>query len=563
MLRFFIRLIVLFMTVSMFASAASGVTMFPLEPPDTSSPRATLESFILYSDVFYAAMRAPVPDPYEVRESLERAVRCFDLSRIAPTIAKDVGLESVLRLREVLDRIPLPDLEDVPDKNEVKKQDVVNWRIPHTELVIGKVMEGARLGAFLFTPETVDQLDKYYGEVQHLPYKDGAAQGIYEEYIYSSGWLIPDGFISRLPSWMKQGYLGQAMWQWAGLVLTIALGGLLLWPLLRWHRNWKNRESSSAWRLVRLVFPLSAMGLCFVMEYIINTQVNITGRVLTATTMAIEALFFLFVAWAILVGGNVVMHGIITSRHIKEEALDADVIKLVCRLVSFALVFTLFYRAGSYFGLPVTAVFASAGIAGVAVALAARETLANFFGGVSIFLDRPFRAGDYIVLDSGERGEVKAVGMRSTRLQTRDDVLITIPNSVITNLKIVNQSKPQQDFRIRIKIGVAYTSDLEKVEKVLEDVARNNAMVMKTPAPRVRLRTFGDFSINFELLVWASRPQERGRLTHELSKAIFYRFKEEGIEIPFPQWDIHMRTGKEDAERQAEYVMESSSRDNL
>ncbi|MBU0962048.1 MAG: mechanosensitive ion channel family protein, partial [Proteobacteria bacterium] len=66
-----------------------------------------------------------------------------------------------------------------------------------------------------------------------------------------------------------------------------------------------------------------------------------------------------------------------------------------------------------------------------------------------------------------------------------------------------------------------------------------------------------------ELLVWASRPQERGRLTHELSKAIFYRFKEEGIEIPFPQWDIHMRTGKEDAERQAEYVMESSSRDNL
>ncbi len=547
--RLSIRLIVAFMIVFMLASAAPGVNMFPLEPPDTSSPRATLQSFIHYSDTFYEAMRAPEENSYEMQESLERAVRCFDLSQVAPSIAKDVGLESVLRMREILDRIPLPDLEDVPDKKEVKKQNVVKWRIPHTELMIGKIEEGSRHGAFLFTFGTVDNLDEYYAEVQHLPYKDGAAQGIYEEYIYSSGWLIPDGFIGNLPSWMKRGYLGQALWQWAGLILTIVLGGLLLWPLLVWHRNWKNRESRSAWRLIRLTFPLSAMGLCFIIEYVINTQVNITGRVLTATTMGIEAVFFLFAAWAILVCGNIVMHGIITSQHIKEEALDADVIKLVCRLVSFGLVFALFYKAGSYFGLPVTAVFASAGIAGVAVALAARETLANFFGGVSIFLDRPFRAGDYIVLDSGERGEVKAVGMRSTRLQTRDDVLITIPNSVITSVKIVNQSKPQQDFRVRIKIGVAYSSDLQRVEEVLEEVAQQNAMVMKNPSPRVRLRTFGDFSINFDLLVWASRPHDRGRLTHELSKAIFYRFKEEGIEIPFPQWDIHMRPGKEDSEK--------------
>lgn len=538
--RLSIRLIVASMIVLMpVLSAASGLNKFPLEPPDTSSPRATLTSFIHYSDAFYEAMRAPEEDPYEIEESLERAVRCFDLSQVAPTIVKNVGLESVLRLREILDRIPLPDLEDVPDKNEVKKRNIAKWRIPRTELMIGQVTKGARLGAFLFTLETVDNLDEYYGEVRHLPYKDGAEQGIYEEYLYSSGWLISDGFISKLPNWMKRGYQGQALWQWAGLFLTIVSGCLLLWPLLVWHRSWK---STSTWHLVRLIFPLSAMGLCFIVEYIINTQVNITGSVLTATTMGIEGVFFIFGAWAILVGGNVVMYGIITSQHINEEALDADVIKLVCRLVSFGLVFTLIYRAGGYFGLPVTAVFASAGIAGVAVALAARETLANFFGGVSIFLDRPFRAGDYIVLDTGERGEVKAVGMRSTRLQTRDDVLITIPNSVITGLKIVNESKPQQDFRVRIKIGVAYSSDLERVEEVLEDVAQNNAMVMENPSPRVRLRTFGDFSINYELLAWVKRPHDRGRLTHELSKAVFYRFKEEGIEIPFPQRDIHMRS---------------------
>ena len=291
------------------------------------------------------------------------------------------------------------------------------------------------------------------------------------------------------------------------------------------------------------------MGVCIFMEYLIGTQINITGKVLTIVTLGLEALFFLFTAWAILVVGNVVMYGIITAQNIKEEALDADVIKLVIRLISIIMIFAVFYRAGRYFGLPVTAVFASASIAGVAVALAARETLSNFFGGISIFLDRPFRAGDYIVLDTGERGEVKAVGMRSTRLQTRDDILITIPNSVITNVKIVNQSAPRQSFRIRIKVSVAYGSDLEQVEEVLMKTAQANQMVMKRPTPRVRLRTFGDYSINFELLVWASRPHDQGRLTHNLSKEIYNKFNEEKIKIPFPQQDIHICSGEAEIAR--------------
>jgi len=464
------------------------------------------------------------------------------LSEVPPTIVNDVGVESVLRLREILDRIELPELGDAPDKNRVKTQSIKNWRIPRTEIMIGKTKGKNLFGSFLFTPATVDSLDDYYAEVQHLPYKDGATQGIYEEYIYSADWLMPDGFIEKLPGWMMQEYLGQALWQWIGLALTIALGFMALCPLLTWHKGWKKRKSSRTWRLSRLIFPLSAMGLCVFMEYFISTQINITGKVLTVTVLGLEAAFFIFSAWAILVGGNVATHGIIASQQIKQEALNADVIKLICRLISFSLVFVLFYRAGRYFGLPVTAVFASAGIAGVAVALAARETLANFFGGVSIFLDRPFRAGDYIVLDTGERGEVKTVGMRSTRLQTRDDILITIPNSVITNVKIINQSAPQQHFRVPIKVNVAYGSDVDQVENTLMDIALSNPMVMKTPAPRVRLRTLGDFSINFELLVWAIRPHDRGRLTHELSKMIYNHFNEAGITIPFPQQDIHIRS---------------------
>ncbi|MFH1913513.1 MAG: mechanosensitive ion channel family protein [Pseudomonadota bacterium] len=520
--------------------AASPLTMFPLEPPDTSSPRATFESFIKYSDAFYDAMDQAA-DEREVFEARQRAERCFDLSEVAPSIRRDVALESVLRLSEILDRIPVPDPADIPDAEEVRARNLTVWRIPHTEIMIGAVPEGGRVGSFLFTPATVDRLGGFYDEVRHLPYRDGLTKGIYEEYIYSSGWMIPDGIIAALPGWMRVGYLGQAVWQWLGLGFTLAASGLLLWPLLRWHSNWRRRATTHDWRFSRLVFPVVAMGVCLLDEHILNTQINITGRVLAGVTMFLEAALAVFAAWAILVAGNVVTMGFIASQRIREEALNADVIKLVGRLVSLGLVFTLFYRVGGYFGLPVTAVFASAGIAGVAVALAARETLANFFGGVSIFLDRPFRAGDYIVLDSGERGEVKAVGMRSTRLLTRDDVMITIPNSVITNVKIVNQSAPEPHFRVAIKVGVAYGSDLDRVEAALLGAAEGNTMVMRTPEPRARLRSFGESSINYELLVWAARPHDRGRITHELAREICRRFAEAGVEIPFPQRDVHIR----------------------
>jgi MscS family membrane protein len=534
------------MLVLTLASGATGLDIFPLEPPDTSSPRATLASFLYYSKAFAQSMRGLEKDSPKTQELLARAIQCLDLSAVPPQTIQDTGLESVLRLREILDRIPLPDTGDIPDVNEVKKQSLERWRIPHTEIVMGKAA-GKRADNFLFTPETVDQLRTYHAKVRHLPYKEGAEQGIYEEYIYSPGWLIPQHVIDALPDWMKQGFLEQAVWQWLSLVIVIAGSGLLFFVLLRWHYRWKYKENGSTWRWYLLISPLSAMGLCSLLEYLIDIQINITGMVLHPIMMGLEFSFLLLSAWAIFVGGRIVTQGVITSKHIKNDALDADVIKLTCRLISFGLVFVLFCRTGNNFGIPVTAIFTSAGIAGVSVALAARETLANFFGGVSIFLDRPFRAGDYIILDSGERGEVKAIGMRSTRILTRDDILITIPNSVITNVKIVNQSLPYDHFRIRIKIGVAYGSNLEQVEKVLLEVAHNNRRAMKIPSPQVQVHSFGNYAIDVELLVWAIRPPDQDLLTHELSKAIYYRFNQEGIEIPYPQMDIHLPPERNDA----------------
>ncbi|MDH4232145.1 MAG: mechanosensitive ion channel, partial [Nitrospirota bacterium] len=188
----------------------------------------------------------------------------------------------------------------------------------------------------------------------------------------------------------------------------------------------------------------------------------------------------------------------------------------------------------------ITPLLASAGIAGAAVAFAAKDTIANFFGGISVFVDKPFTIGDYIVLDKGERGEVVAIGVRSTRIKTRDDIQITIPNSVIANTKIINESAPVPNFRVRIPVSVAYGSDIDLIERILLDIAAGNENVLPEPSPRVRFREFGESSLNFELLCWAKEPALRGLTIHHLNSAIYKKFNETGIRIPFPQRDVHL-----------------------
>lgn len=199
----------------------------------------------------------------------------------------------------------------------------------------------------------------------------------------------------------------------------------------------------------------------------------------------------------------------------------------------------------SIWKINITPLLASAGIAGVAIALAAKDTLANFFGGISIFLDKPYKIGDYIVLEGGERGEVVNIGIRSTRIKTRDDILISIPNAIIASAKIINESAPVPNFRMRIPASVAYGSDIDKVERILIDIAEKNENVLITPEPRVRFRAFGESSLNFELLCWAKEPVVRGMTIHEINREIYRRFHEEGVMIPFPHRTVYVREERE------------------
>ena len=212
----------------------------------------------------------------------------------------------------------------------------------------------------------------------------------------------------------------------------------------------------------------------------------------------------------------------------------------IARVVMLALAI---YFVFLVWNIDVTAWLASAGIIGLAVSFAAKDTLANLFAGVAIAADEPYRKGDFIILESGERGMVTHIGLRSTRLLTRDDVEITVPNGIIGNGKIINEAGgPSAKHRVRAAVGVAYGSDIDQVISVLESVAAEQDAVCPTPAPRVRFREFGDSSLDFELLAWIERSVDRGKTLHDLNCAIYKRFAAEGIQIPFPQRDLHVRT---------------------
>ncbi len=188
-----------------------------------------------------------------------------------------------------------------------------------------------------------------------------------------------------------------------------------------------------------------------------------------------------------------------------------------------------------------TAWLTSAGVIGIAVGFAAKDTLANLFAGFFILADAPYKIGDFVVLDSGERGQVTHVGIRSTRLETRDDIQITLPNASIANAKIINETGGKwEKERIRLKVGVAYGSDVDQVCDVLQDIAIHHEHICLEPAPRVRMRGFGDSSLDFELLCWIDEPVLRGRLSHELYMEIYKTFGKEEIEIPFPKRDVYL-----------------------
>jgi small-conductance mechanosensitive channel len=197
------------------------------------------------------------------------------------------------------------------------------------------------------------------------------------------------------------------------------------------------------------------------------------------------------------------------------------------------------------FEIDITPILAGAGIAGIAIALAAQDILSNFFGGAIITVDQPFKIGDRIMFEN-HFGDIISIGPRSTRLKTLDNLIVTIPNSKLTSNIVINYAQPDVKMKVRIPFSVAYGSDIQRVKEILMEIAAEAAektsWVLKDPAPSVYFLEFAESSLNGQLIVWTNNYDNSWDVKDFINSQIDEQFKNRNIEIPFRQVDLHIRS---------------------
>ncbi len=196
-------------------------------------------------------------------------------------------------------------------------------------------------------------------------------------------------------------------------------------------------------------------------------------------------------------------------------------------------------------GISITPLVTALGIGGLAVALALQDTLSNFFSGLHIILSGQVKVGDFVKLESGEEGYIQDIGWRNTTMLMLPENLVVIPNSKLASAIVTNYSYPKKELNVYIDVGVSYSSDLDRVEEVTLDVARE--VLREVPGgvpsfePIMRYKEFGDSSINFLIILRARDYVSQFLVRHEFIKRLHRRYNQEGIEIPFPIRTVYLK----------------------
>lgn len=226
--------------------------------------------------------------------------------------------------------------------------------------------------------------------------------------------------------------------------------------------------------------------------------------------------------------------------HLTDTELDNQLIPFFRRLLQIILATIALIIILSHFDADVSALVTTLGVGSLAIALAAQETLADTIAGFVIMVDRPYRIGDRIeIQDLNTWGDVVDIGLRSTRIRTRDNRMVIVPNSVIGKSLIVNHSYPDTMYRIEIHIGVAYGTDLEHARKTLVDAVEGVDGVLEDHPVEALFLEFGDSALIFRVRWWLDSYEDTRRMFDRVNTAIYSALLREDIELPYPQRDVH------------------------
>ena len=463
----------------------------PLRPIDTSSPRATLQGFLEFMNEgfgkgvglldSYLASSNPYLTPEQmaaIHDSIhlqESAQRSLDLSELPPAIVHETSRRLAIQLKEVLDRIALPPVESIPDAQAMAKAEFKRWTIPDTEIQIAQVKTGPRAGEYLFTPETLNRLPEFYAKVRDFPYKPGASVGWYDFSTYSPVGvamalhrIVPSRWLLDKPQHRTRTlFLDQPVWRWLGILVVLGAG----FAAVRWFFRLsaycaKRVEPAGKW--VELLRPLSIALVTPIAVLILAEVLRVSGTLYEVSTRSLWTVFFLALTWLVWVAGGVVAESVISVEKLRTSSIDSQLVRLMLRLLTIIMAIAILVRGADRIGLPAYSVLAGLGVGGLAVALAAQQTLANLLGSLIIMFEKPFAIGHSIKLKDFE-GTVESVGFRSTRIRTTYNSLLTIPSSQLVNSPIDNMEL-RQYRQIKTVLNLAYDTPVAKIGDFVEGI---------------------------------------------------------------------------------------------
>lgn len=479
-----------------------------LEPPDTSSPRATIHSFVSLIEELYQTV-LKTDSPYErrlkIRPKAEFLLQCFDRSDLAPSIADSKTFEAAVCLKEIFDRIELPPETELPDDEEAKQDELNRYRIPGTEITLVRITEGTQEGEWLFSNDTVHRASTFFEKIRGTPYKETATtKGLHKLYVNLQGWLIPTAWVDSLPRWAKISFLEHGLWQWLSLILFGALAIFLTLWTARLGRGQMvaGTQPTVSRSLVRFLFPLTWISVSFLLDLIFSSQIRFTGQTLIVIKLVLRSQMFVGGIAMVLMVVNLTADMIIHARQLRPGGIDGQLIRLGFRVLTFFLVAWLGVMGAEYMGIPVTPLIAGLGVSGLAVALAAQHTIENLIAGIVLFADKPVRVGDFCRFGD-QVGTVEQIGLRSTRVRALDRMLISIPNADFAKMQLGNFTR-RDKILLKTVLQLRYettTDQLRFVLAKLRDLLKSHPRILPEPL-RVRFISLGAYSLDIELFAF-------------------------------------------------------------
>ena len=377
-----------------------------------------------------------------------------------------------------------------------------------------------RIGALVFAVVLVAQVGGYSALATHL-----LESSIKTTFLVLIAWLLALLLRGGVDFALRHPILGHSsllaghaapIGRRAGTMIDLVVGALTLGGLLE---VWGAYDT-----------PMGGLGA------FLSAELAIGGYRLTLGVglLALALLYGAFVtSWAI---QTLLMEGTFLPTQ-----LEPGVRISVGRLIHYALVLLGFSLALGALGIDLRNLTILAGAFGVGIGFGLQNIVNNFVSGLILLFERPVKVGD-IVQVGGEWGQIKSLGLRSTVIRTYDQSEIIVPNSDLVSNQVTNWTLTDRQARVVVPVGVAYGSDVPKVMGILSEVADKNPAVLRDPERQILFRGFGDSSLDFELRVWIADVMERLVVLSDLLQAIDRRFREEGVEIPFPQRDLHLRS---------------------